>query len=173
MTLLQMARGLSLTLALALVAPLGASLALAQKAPAVDPVKLAAAKELMAAQGGIDQARKGLQQMTTAMIAEVRRTSPTEADGFAKFMATYVGPDNPKVTKFFEDVLEASTIFYAERCTIEEMKAMAAFMQTPAGKKFVAVAPEAAAVIAPRMIQFQQSLIADVQAAAQRGDFKK
>ena len=107
------------------------------------------------------------------MIAEVRRTSPEEADGFAKFMETYIGSTNPKVTAFFEKVIDATTTFYAERCTVEEMKAMTAFLQTPAGKKFIALAPEAAAGIAPHFIEFQKGLIADIQGAAQRGEFKK
>lgn len=151
--------------------------ALAQKAPADtaknDPAKLAAAKELMAAQGGMEQARKGLDQSRAAMIAEVRRTSPSEAEGFAKFMDTYIGSTNPKVVAFFEKVIEATTSFYAERCSIEEMKAMTAFLKTPAGKKFIEIAPEASAGIAPHFIAFQKDLIADVQAAAQRGEFKK
>ncbi len=158
-----------LVLGLLAVCPVPVS---AQKAPP-DAAKLEAAKELMAAQGGMEQARKGLDQSRKAMIAEVRRTSPEEAEGFAKFMDTYVGSSNPKVTAFFEKVIAATTTFYAERCTIEEMKAMTAFLKTPAGKKFIELAPEAAAGIAPHFIEFQKGLIADVQAAAQRGEFKK
>ena len=163
-------RGLVLALALGLVAATPAS---AQKAPAtIDPAKLAAAKELMAAQGGIEQARKGLDQTRNAMIAEVRRASPAEADGFARFMETYIGTSNPKVTAFFEKVLDSTTTFYAERCSIEEMKGMTAFLGTPSGKKFIALAPEVAASLAPHFIEFQKGLMADVQAAAQRGEFK-
>ena len=162
---------LALSAVLGLIA-IGSLPASAQKAP-IDPAKLAAARELMAAQGGIEQARKGLDQSRAAMIAEVRRTSPEEADGFAKFMGTYLGSSNPKVTAFFEKVIAATTTFYAERCTIEEMKAMTAFLQTPAGKKFIALAPEAAAGMAPHFIEFQKGLTADIQAAAQRGEFKK
>ena len=163
----------ALVMAFGLLAAMAVS-AQAQKAPATpDPAKLAAAKELMAAQGGIEQARKGLDQTRSAMVAEVRRASPAEADGFARFMDTYLGAANPKVTAFFEKVLESTTIFYAERCSIEEMKGMTTFLGTPAGKKFIALAPEVAASLAPHFIEFQKGLMADVQAAAQRGEFKK
>ena len=167
------ARRCALALALGLLVAM-ATTVVAQKAPAaIDPANLAAAKELMAAQGGIEQARKGLEQTKAAMIAEVRRASPAEADGFARFMDTYLGTGNPKVTAFFEKVLESTTNFYAERCTIEEMKGMTTFLGTPAGKKFIALAPEVAAGLAPHFIEFQKGLMADVQAAAQRGEFKK
>lgn len=145
----------------------------AQTPPAADPARVAAAEELIQVQGGIEQARKGLTQMTAAMVAEVRRTNPAEADGLETFMKTYVSADSPKVTEFFEDVKKASVQFYAERCTVDELKAMTAFLQTPQGRKFVELAPEATTVIAPRFIKFQHALIADVQAAAARGEFKK
>ena len=172
MTVLTLTRGLVTALALA-VSAAAAPVADAQKAPTADPAKIAAAKDLMAAQGGIEQARKGLDQSRTAMIAEVRRASPDEADGFARFMDTYVGNNNPKVTKFFEDVIEATTIFYAERCTVEEMKAMTAFLKTPEGKRFIELAPEVSSIIAPRFLEFQRGLMAEVQAASQRGEFRK
>lgn len=147
--------------------------AMAQKAPTGDPARLAAAKELMAAQGGIEQANKALEQISNAMVAEVRRSSPAEADGLQRFMKSYASPTNPTVKAFFENVLKSSIDFYADRCTVEEMKAMTAFMGSPAGKKFLSIAPDAATVLAPHMVQFQKALIADVQAAAQRGEFKK
>lgn len=147
---------------------------MAQKAPAtVDPARMAAAKELMEAQGGVAQAKKSLEQMTTAMVEQVRRSSPGEAEGLKQFMQTNYAPDNPKVSSYFKDVLEVSAQFYAERCTVEELKAMAVFMKTPVGQKFVLLAPDLAAAMAPTLIKFQQGVIADVQAAAQRGDFKK
>jgi hypothetical protein len=145
----------------------------AQTPPSPDPARLAAAEELIQIQGGIEQARKGLTQMTAAMVAEVRRTSPAEADGLEAFMKTYVSADSPKVTAFFEDVKKASVEFYAERCTLEELRAMSEFLKTPQGRKFIELAPEATTIIAPRFVRFQQSLIADVRAAAARGEFKK
>lgn len=160
------ALAMALTVAAVLVSPH----AHAQPAAAPDPARIAAARELMAAQGGIEQARKGLVQMTDAILAQVRRASPNEADDLAKFFAKHVSIDNPKVKSFFDDVIETSVRFYAERATVEEMKAMAAFLATPAGQRFVALAPEAAASITPRFMAFQQSLMADVQAAIQRGE---
>lgn len=156
-------------LALVTIAP-----AQAQKAPAaVDPARLAAAKELLEAQGGTAQAKKALDQMTTALVDQIRRMSPSEADGLKKFMATHYSSDSAKVTAYFNEVLEVSVQFYAERCTVEELKAMTQFMKTPTGQKFVLLAPDLAAVMAPSLIKFQQQVMTDVQGAAQRGEFKK
>lgn len=151
-----------------------ASPSLAQKAPAAaDPARLAAAKELLEAQGGTAQAKKALDQMTTALVDQIRRMNPAEADGLKKFMATHYAPDSAKVTAYFNEVLDVSVQFYAERCTVEELKAMTQFMKTPTGQKFVLLAPELAAVMAPSLIKFQQQVMVDVQGAAQRGEFKK
>ncbi len=161
--------GLATVAWLALVA----TAATAQQPPAGDPAKLAAARELLMAQGGIEQARKGLTQMTDAIVEQVRRVNPSEADGLAQFMKTYVEPSSPRVTTFFEGVLEDSIAFYAERCSLEEIKAMTAFLATPAGRKFTALAPEAASSIAPRFVAFQQAMLKDVQAAIARGELGK
>lgn len=139
----------------------------------IDPARMVAAKALMEAQGGIAQAQKALEQMTTAMVEQVRKQSPSEADGFQRFMQQYLAPDSQRVTAYFNAILQASTMFYAERCTVEELKAMTAFMATPTGQKFVSLAPELGAVMAPELIRFQKDLIGEVQAAAARGEFKK
>lgn len=160
------------TLALVTLVAMGS--AHAQKAPAaIDPARLAAAKELLEAQGGTAQARKAFDQMATALVDQMRRVNPAEAEGLKKFMATNYASDSAKVTAYFSEVLEASTQFYAERCTVEELKAMTQFMKTPTGQKFVLLAPELGAAIAPSLIKFQQQVMVDVQGAAQRGEFKK
>lgn len=145
----------------------------AQKGSVPNPQKLSAARALIDAQGGIAQVRKVLARMTQAIVAQARRGDPAEADGLEKFLKTYVGTDNKKVNDFFADISESMAQFYAERCTIEELTTMTTFLQSPAGKRFVELAPESGAVVAPRMMEFQKSLMADIMVAARSGAFKK
>lgn len=146
--------------------------AFAQQATALDPARIAAARELMEAQGGMEQANKGMRQMLDAIVAQVRRSSAGDAEALARFFQGY-GPENPKVKTFFTTVMETTVVFYAERCTVEELKAMTAFLQTPAGKRFVALAPDVGASLAPHLLAFQQGVMQDVQAAVQRGELGK
>lgn len=144
---------------------------LAQKA-SLDPARLAAAREMMAAQGGSAQAQKGLDQMRAAMIADVARRNPGETEAFTRFMERYMGKDSPRLKRYIDQALEAIVGFYAERCTVEELKAMAAFLASPTGRKFVSIAPEAGSAIVPHLMQFQNDMISDIRAAAERGEFK-
>ena len=163
-------RAMGLVLLLAAAVPV---VARGQHAAPPDPARVAAARELIAAQGGTEQASKGLKQMLDAIVEQVRRGSPQDAESLARFFQTYAGPDNPKVHAFFSTVMEASVAFYAERCTVEELKAMTTFLLTPAGKRFVALAPEIGASMAPHLVAFQQTVMQDVQAAIRRGELGK
>ena len=160
-------------LGLALLLLWAAAPVMAQQAAPPDPARVAAARELIAAQGGIEQANKGMRQMLDAIVEQVRRGNSRDAEALARFFQTYAGPENPKVQAFFSTVVETSVAFYAERCTVDELKAMTAFLLTPAGKRFVELAPEIGASIAPHLLAFQQAIMQDVQAAIQRGELGK
>lgn len=164
--------GLAAALWLAMPATAFAQQVAPPPATAHDPARIAAAREMMEAQGGIEQANKGMRQMLDAIVEQVRRGNPRDAEALARFFQGY-GPDNPKVKSFFATVVETSVAFYAERCSLEELVAMTAFLRTPAGKRFVALAPEVGASLAPHLLAFQQAVMQDVQAAIQRGDLGK
>ena len=143
----------------------------AQQSP--DAERIAAARALIEAQGGTEQARKAYDQMMTAMTAEIARRSPGEVDGFKSFMQTHCSYDSGPVTRFFDGVIADMIAFYAERCSVEELEAMTAFVRSPAGRKLTAIAPEAATVMLPKLLELQKGVMAEVKAAVRRGELKK
>lgn len=161
-----------LVLALALLAG-GGWPGHAQKAPTLDPAREAAARELLMAQGGVEQARKAMDQMLGAMLAELKRTNPDVAPEGERFLKEYFGRGNANVNAYLDRVLASSIAFYAERMTVEELRQATAFLSSPVGAKFMALAPEATTVIVPHFVEFQKQLKADVEAAARRGEFGK
>ena len=64
---------------------------------------------------------------------------------------------------YLADVEEAAAAFYAERFTVEELKAVADFQRSPAGRKFQTETPQLMSVMIPRITKFQQGLIEDMQ----------
>jgi len=138
-------------------------------ASAPDAARLAAAKELIEAQGGVEQGRRGLATTTEAMIAQVRRANPTEADKFAAFLHTYMDPNGPRVSKFLEGVVEDMTQFYAAQASLEDLRAMTAFVKTPAGQAMQRLAPQVGGIMAPRFMAFQEQLKRDIGEAAKSG----
>ncbi|MEZ5856300.1 MAG: DUF2059 domain-containing protein [Hyphomicrobiaceae bacterium] len=94
------------------------------------------------------------------------------AEPLERFLNKYFDPENPKIKKLFSDVLDASAKFYAERFTVEELNALATFLKSPTGQKFVKAAPEASAAAAPPILEFQRRLMFELQYAFARGEFK-
>ena len=154
--------------------------ALAQKAEpkaaaaptAGEAERLAAAREIFAAQGGTAQAQQLLDETSKSILAQTKASNPQLAEPLARFLKTYFDPESPKVKKLFADVLDASAKFYAARFTVEELKTLAAFLKSPTGQKFVKAAPEASAAAAPPVLEFQRRLTFELQYAFARGDFK-
>ena len=159
-----------LFLAAAMLWPCGPAAA-QQTQPDAD--RIAAARALIEAQGGRAQTRKAYDQMMAAMTAEVGRRSPSEAESFQQFVQKHFAAESPRIAGFFDGAIEALVAFYAERCTVEELKAITAFLQSAAGQKLTAIAPEAATVMFPKLLELQKAVAAEVRAAAQRGELKQ
>lgn len=164
-------RWIALLLATVLLAPWSGA-ALAQKSPEPDPARIAAAREMFQAQGGVEQARKGLDATTKSIIEQTRQRNPDIADGLERFLKNYFAPDNDNIKKLLDDVLDLSARFYAERFSVEEMRQLTTFLRSPVGQKFVEAAPLASAAVAPRLIEFQQKLMIALQMAMSRGEFE-
>jgi hypothetical protein len=141
--------------------------------PPPDAARMAAAKELIIAQGGVEQGRRGLAITTENMIGQVRRSNPSEADNFASFLRAYMDPQGPRVTKFLEDVVEDMTRFYAANSSLEDLQAMTAFVTTPAGQTMQRLAPQVGGIMAPRFAAFQEQLKKDIGEAAKSGALGK
>ena len=129
----------------------------------VDPARIAAAKDLLQAMGGGDQARASIGQFVEALILEIRQKDESVAAPASLFLRSETQPDRPRVKTYLADVEEAAATFYAERFTVEELKAVADFQRSAAGRKFQAETPQLMSVMIPRITKFQQGLIEDMQ----------
>jgi uncharacterized protein len=146
---------------------LPSALAFAQKAPvavpALDPARVTAAKELIAATGGTDAAKKGMEQMTAAISAQMRGQNPAQAEKFAAIMAKHLAPEGPIVKAYLTEVGEAFVTFYAANFTVPELAEIKTFQASATGKKFQNLAPQMMTGTAAPMMKLQQSLMAEIQ----------
>ncbi|MCB1519984.1 MAG: DUF2059 domain-containing protein [Hyphomicrobiaceae bacterium] len=135
-----------------------------------DAARLEAAKALVAAIGGGEQARATVENLKKALIANIQASVPAQAVGFAAYAEAEMKPDSPRVVKYLADVESLAVNFYARRFTAEEMQAIAAFQTSPAGRKFQALTPELGSQIAARTMLFQGDVIRTIEkgAAAQQ-----
>ena len=145
--------------------------------PAADPQRLAAAKDLLVAFGGLDQAKASIPQFVDMLVADIKQRDDKIAAPAEYFLRTETEVGKPRVTAYLAEVEAAATQFYAERFTVEEMKAIADFHKSAAGKKFQAETPKLLGLMVPMMGKFQQSLIEDMSkglsaGAAKEGDAK-
>jgi hypothetical protein len=132
-------------------------------APALDPARVAAAKELIAATGGTDAAKKGMEQMTAAISAQMRGQNPAQAEKFAAIMAKHLAPEGTIVKTYLTEVGDAFVTFYATNFTVPELKEVQTFQASATGKKFQSLAPQMMTGMAAPMMKMQQSLMAEIQ----------
>ncbi len=130
-----------------------------------DPARIAAAKELLDAMGGASQLQASITQLREALSKDMGEREPTKAKEFAAFLDKEASPESARVKTLMSGIDEAATAFYAERFTAEEMKAIAEFLKSVAGRKFQELTPQLAALVGPRLMAFQKQLIADLQTA--------
>lgn len=145
--------------------------ALGLSGPAVaeaDPARVAAAKELVTAMRGAEQVQASIGQLRDALAKDMGAREPTKAKDFADYLAKEAGAESDRVKTLVAGIDEQATAFYADRFTVEELKAVAAFQASDAGRKFQELTPQLAAVVGPRLMEFQKKLIDDLQVATQQ-----
>ena len=74
-----------------------------------DSAKLAAARELVEATGGIGMAERVVDEMITGMVQQMRLQSPSVATEFERIMRTVMSPNSPKVKAYFNEIIEVTT----------------------------------------------------------------
>jgi hypothetical protein len=120
----------------ALVLAVGASAAVAQQAAAPDPVRIAAAKDLMDVTG----VNKQLDGMIAAMGQGFRKGAADAADAAT---AEAAGKEfDSHMARYRQAMMEDFAALYAEKFTAEELKAVADFYRSPTGVKFIQTMPE-------------------------------
>jgi uncharacterized protein len=114
--------------------------AFAQKPPtaatALDPARIAAAKELMAAKGGTDALKKVITELGAGIIADYRVSHPAKAAKIAVTIGELLAPDGPVSREYVSEAMEKLTVFHATRFTASELEELKTFYLTPTGKKY-------------------------------------
>lgn len=151
-----------------------ASPLLAEDAKAPDPARAAAAKELVDTMGNTAQAQASIEQFVAALVSDIASKDEKLAKPAELFLRLETQPDKPRVKAYIAETEKLATDFYAERFTTDEMKAIVAFQKSDAGRKFQNLTPElVGAKLVPRITQFQQQLLIDMQKGISGGAAKE
>ncbi len=145
----------------------------AKPVAAADPARVAAAKNLLVAFGGLDQAKASIPQFVDMLVADIKLRDNKIAAPAEYFLRSETEPDKPRVKAYLAEVEKAAIDFYAERFTTDEMKVIAEFHTSAAGKKFQAETPKLLGLMVPMMGKFQQSLIEDMSKGLSAGAAKE
>lgn len=155
-----------LLLGLCLIAP-----ARAQEAPS--PEALRTAQNLAALVSG-----DTTQQMSGALVAQMWGGLEAQLRGKvdAATLSELRGELERLLAKFVGDSMKDAPAIYARHFTVAEMNDLMAFYKTPTGAKALRELPkvtaETFALVAPRMVPFQQEVTASVQAILQKHGYK-
>jgi hypothetical protein len=99
-------------------------------------------------------------QMTPAMMAQMRKTQPNMTD--AEFQAATEAVTESS-NDFLKKVTDASIPVYADIFTVEELTKMDEFYETPIGQSIMAKVPEASQKLMPTVMALMPDFQADVQ----------
>jgi hypothetical protein len=126
---------------------------------APSPEKVALVKRYFAAIH-FEQMMSGIvNQMTPAMMAQMRKTQPNITD--AEFQAATEAVSE-STNEFLKKVTEASIPVYADIFTVEELTKMDEFYETPVGQSIMAKAPLATQKLMPTVMALMPDFQADV-----------
>jgi hypothetical protein len=135
----------------------------AAAADAATPEKLAVTHRMFEAMH-LDAMMQGMmQQMTPAMVEGLKKAHPelTDADSakMQKVMAIVMEVDQAYLPK----ILDATAEAYAEVFTMDELKAMDAFYESPVGQSMLAKTPQVMSKVMASLPAFMPDMMADTQ----------
>lgn len=146
--------GLAVALVLSVAAP-----ALAQKA-ALDPARLAAARDLLEATG----VAKQMDGMMSAMSQGFERGATQGSNASAgKAASKEFNVFLEKFSGYRQPMLDDFAALYAERFTAEELKSIADFYRSGPGARFIAAMPELMQAGSKIGMTYAEKVIADIK----------
>jgi hypothetical protein len=110
----------------------------APPAPAADPQRLAAARDLLDVTG----VAKQLEGMVDAMKSGFARGATEDKSETGAKMSAEFDKAMQELLRYKEDMINDFAALYAEMFTTEEMKTVADFYRSGAGAKFISLTPE-------------------------------
>lgn len=108
-----------------------------QKAPAVDPAAVEAAKQLFVTMGADKQFDTVIGTMTSGLANVVKQQHPTRAKDIDEVFAKLA--DKFRARK--DDIVTMVTPLWAEKFSVAELNEISAFFKTPIGQKLVREQP--------------------------------
>lgn len=139
--------------------------------PAVDPARMAAARDLMEVTGVTKQLDSMMDVMQAQFAANAKQAGASEKAS-EDFKATL-----SKILLFKDEMINDFAVLYAETFTAEEMKTVADFYRSGTGAKFIALTPELMKKGAVIGVKYSKKLLdqikADPAGAAAGGEQKK
>ena len=131
----------------------------AQDASAPSPEKVALVKRYFAAIHFDDMMSGIVNQMTPAMMAQMRKSQPNMTDAEFKAATEAVTESSGD---FLKKMTEASIPIYADIFTVEELTKMDEFYETPVGQSIMAKVPEASQKLMPAVMALMPDFQADI-----------
>ena len=133
---LRFARGLAvLVCAVSLVAGAASH---AQKAPAADPDRLAAARELLDATGSAKQFEAALPMLVNQIQGLFLQMKPAAEKDIREVFVEMAKRFSDRKQEVFDEI----AVLYAQKLSAEELRQIAAFFKSGVGAKFVTLQPE-------------------------------
>jgi uncharacterized protein len=120
-----------------LAAVTGSDRATAQKA-AVDPAALALAKDVMVAAGAAQQFESVVPMMMGQMANAMASSAPPDK---AQIIKDVMKMMTPKFIERKQELLDQVAVIYAQNLSMDDMKGVLAFYNSPTGKKLIASQP--------------------------------
>lgn len=128
----------------------------------VDPERLAAAREVIAAaQGDRKQVLDAMRAPLTGMMAQTMAPHDAKAAERAPILLDEVVM--PLLAAHFDELLSIQAISFAAVLSLDDLKAVSAFYKTPAGRNLVKVQPQLAQAQLTGMKQWMGALMPEMQ----------
>jgi uncharacterized protein len=103
------------------------------------PEALAAARELVVAQGAEQQIETTMQQMRSYLLQQLRQGAPAATDAtLADVLDNYILVE---VRAHSHEIIDATVLLWATHVSVEDMAAARDFQLSPAGQRISVVAP--------------------------------
>ena len=101
--------------------------------------------------------------MRATLVTQMRNSDPSKADKADKNLEAFIREDNPRFAAYLDEMQGLAINFYASSFSTEELKTIATFQASDAGKKLRAAVPELSAAMAAPMFRFQHELMSEMQ----------
>ena len=134
----------------------------AATAEAPDPARIAAARDLLEVTG----VTKQMDNMVQAMMTGFAKGADAEKSEAGKKLSEQFDESMKKLLGYKDQMIADFAVLYAQKFTVEEMKAVSDFYRSGAGAKFIAMTPELMNEGAAIGMKYSQKIVDEMQSAA-------